>query len=147
MGVKCSKDAGAVSMSAARPFLAAATTTADDESTSDDCGLFLQMNDDVILTVLSYVSYSPFERDVVGTLTLEAINNPELKPPQDDEVQRLVKDYNAVAERVNKKVLKHRKRTIFPFWAPQEYYQEGRPGSKCVSLLVWYIDSCVATCQ
>ena len=100
-------------------------TADDDESTRNDVLPFSLLNDDVLLCILSYVSYSPFERDVIGTLTLEAINDSDGTSERDKEARRLVDDYNEGATRLNKKPF----RRISPFRAPKEYYREAFHGS------------------
>jgi Lon protease-like protein len=124
MGVKCSKES-AVLLSAPPSTIITAAGTADDGSTGDDFLPFSCLNDDVILCILSYVSYSPFERDVIGTLTLEAISDSDPTPERVKEARRLVDVYNEGATRLSKKSLSR----ISPFRAPQEYYKEAFHGS------------------
>lgn len=120
MGDSCSKDTGVI------------VSSAPQQQAADDCGgdflPFSQLNDDVLLCILSYVSYAPFERDVSGTMTLSDLTNPESTSRPDDEIKRLLQDYNAGATKLNKKVFK-RKSSIPPFRAAQDYYNEAFHGS------------------
>ena len=120
MGASCSKDThtGVV--------VAGIGSKPSGRDSAGDFLPFSQLNDDVILCILSYVSYAPFERDVSGTLTLSAISDPELIP-SDDDTKRLLQDYNAGATRLNKKVFK-RKSSLSPFKEPQYYYKEAFHG-------------------
>jgi len=113
MGVSCSKDTGVITNPTTQP-----QQGATDESTGDFLP-FSRLNDDVILCILSYVSYTPFERDPSGTMTLATRHI----MPRDEETERLLQDYNAGATKLNKKVLKRRS-NISPFLSPQQYYHE-----------------------
>lgn len=102
---------------------------ADDESTGE-FNPFLLLNDDVILCILSYVSYVPFERDATGTMTLADMSETQrTSSANDDEIKRLLQDYNASATKLNKKLFK-RKSNISPFRASHHYYQEAFHGSQ-----------------
>lgn len=98
----------------------------DDSMPVEDTNVFSQLNDDVILCILSYVSYAPFELDINGTLTLAAI--PSAPTPLDgDEIKKLVEDYNKGASKLNKMLFKGGS-SISPFQSAQYYYMEAFHG-------------------
>ena len=95
MGATCTKDAGVV--------VRTETTAAPGEFVP-----FWQLNDDVILCILSYVSYAPFEYDTSSTMTLAAVNRRRSKA-SDEQAKRLLEDYNAgsaILTNLNKTVRK-----------------------------------------
>ena len=108
MGPACTKDAGVV--------VRTKTTPAPGKFEP-----FSQLNDDVILCILSYVSFAPFEYDRSSTITLAAVDLRELKV-SDEEAWRLLEDY---------KMVQKKQSSLPPFRPLQQYYQAAFRASSC----------------
>lgn len=104
MGAACTKDAGVVAPGDFVPFW--------------------QLNDDVILCILSYVSYAPFEYDTSSTMMLAAVNRRRSKA-SDEQAKRLLEDYNAgsaILTNLNKTV--RRRQASWPPFRVLQHYSE-----------------------
>jgi hypothetical protein len=110
MGASCRKEAGVV--------ISAETTSV----VSDDFAPFSLINDDMMLYILSFVSYAPFENDTSGTMTLADFSRRQSKEVEEQQVRRLLEDYNAGWTKLKRSERK-KQASLTPFRAPKYYYQ------------------------
>jgi hypothetical protein len=123
MGAACGKESGAAFKIS--------------ESNTDPNGIespFLELNDDVLRYILSYVSYAPFEKDASSTMTLSSMNLRGSRN-EEEEAKSLLRAYNKASAKLKKSL--HPRESLSPFKAPQAYYHEafhGNPGkNQCLS--------------
>jgi hypothetical protein len=110
MGAACRKEAGAVVGAETAPLV------------SNEFAPFSQINDDLILYILSFVSYAPFENDTSSTMTLADLSRCQFKEREEQQVRRILEDYNAGSTELKRS--EHKKQaSLAPFRAPKHYYQ------------------------
>lgn len=107
MGATCGKESGS-----------AVVVRTGGEGSAAPLDLFSQLDDDVVLCILSYVCFSPFEKDTSNTMTLSSMSS---RDAVGEEIKRLLADYNRGSAKLNTAL--YPQNSVSPFQAPWHFYQ------------------------